>query len=236
LDLHDRVAIVTGAAGGLGRVLVGDLSRAGARLGLLGTRQDRLEALAADLALPAERTVALGADLRDPDAAEAAIGAVADRFGRVDILVHAVGGWTGGTSLLETPREQFGAMLDQHVWTTLNVARAVVPRMAAGGWGRIVAVSSPLAAAPTANMSAYAAAKAAQEALLLALAREVAGSGTTVNVLLVRTIDGKHERDSAPSARNASWTTPEEISAAVAWLLSDGANVINGARIPLFGG
>jgi len=236
LDLHDRVAIVTGASGGLGRVLAADLARAGARLGLLGTRLERLEGLAADLGLPPDRTLALAVDLRDPDAAEHAIGAVADRFGRVDILAHAVGGWTGGQSLVETPHAQFGAMLDQHLLTTLNVARAVVPRMAAGGWGRIVAVSSPLAGAPTATMSAYAAAKAAQEALLVALAREVAGSGTTVNVLLVRTIDLKHERDSAPSARNASWTTPEEISAAVAWLLSDEASVINGARIPLFGG
>ncbi|MBP1706164.1 MAG: 3-oxoacyl-[acyl-carrier protein] reductase [Chloroflexi bacterium] len=236
MDLRERVAVVTGAAGGLGRVLAADLGRGGARLGLVGAHLERLEAVAAELGLPAERTLTLAADLRDPDAAESAVAAVVERFGRLDILAHVVGGWTGGTSVLDTPRDKFAAMLDQHFWTTLNVTRAAVPRMTAGGWGRIVAVSSPLASSPTARMSAYAAGKAAQETLLVTLARELAGSGTTVNVLQVRTIDVKHERDGAPTERNASWTTPEEISAAFAWLLTDEAAVVNGARIPLFGG
>jgi len=85
-------------------------------------------------------------------------------------------------------------------------------------------------------MSAYAVGEASQEALLVALAREVAGSGTTVNMLLVRTIDAGHVRDTDPTPRSASWTTPEEISAALMYLLSDQAGVVNGARIPLHGG
>jgi hypothetical protein len=63
----------------------------------------------------------------------------------------------------------------------------------------------------------------------------MAGSGTTVNLVLVRTIDVDHERDSAPSSKNASWTTPEEISATIRHLVSDDAAPINGARIPLYG-
>jgi NAD(P)-dependent dehydrogenase (short-subunit alcohol dehydrogenase family) len=81
----------------------------------------------------------------------------------------------------------------------------------------------------------YAIGKAGQEALLGTLAREVAGTGTTVNLVLVKTIDVDHQRDAEPSSKTASWTTPEEISATIRHLLSDDAAVINGAKIPLFG-
>jgi len=234
--LRDRVAIVTGATGGLGKVVTRDLAAGGARLGLLGTRMERLEALAAELALGPDRWMGQAVDLKDADATVSAIDAIVARFGHADILVHVVGGWSGGTTVRETPLAEYTAMLDQHFWTTLHVSRALVPHLAAGGWGRIVAISSPIASNPTARMSAYAVGKASQEALLATLAREVAGSGTTVNMLIVRTIDADHVRDSDPTPRNASWTTPEEISSALAYLLTEEAGVINGARIPLYGG
>lgn len=236
MDLRDRVAIVTGATGGLGRVLTRDLAAAGARVALLGTRLDRLEGLASELALEYERWHGVAVDLTDPEAAAAAVEAVVARFGRADILVHVVGGWSGGTSVAETPPGAFGSMLDQHLWTTLHVTRALLPHLLAGSWGRIVAVSSPVASNPPAKMAAYAVGKAAQEALLSTLAREVSGTGTTVNMLLVRTIDTGHLRDSDPNPKNASWTTPEEISAALRYLLSEEGGVVNGARIPLYGG
>jgi NAD(P)-dependent dehydrogenase (short-subunit alcohol dehydrogenase family) len=235
MDVRDRVAIVTGPGGGLGPVVTRDLAAGGARLALLGTRLDRLEALASELDLAPDRWLARAADLADPDAAAAAVDDVARHFGRIDILVHLVGGWTGGTGIAETPPETYRTMLDRHFWTTLNMTQVLLPHLASGGWGRIVAVSSPVASRPPAKMSAYAVGKAAQEALLAALAREVAGTGTTVNVLLVTTIDTEHARDAAPTARNASWSTPEEISAAIGYLLSDEAGIVNGARIPLFG-
>lgn len=235
MDLHDRVAIVTGASGGLGRVVSRDLAAAGARLGLIGTRLDRLEALAAELGLASDQWLGRAADLTDPDAATAVVESVVGHFGRVDILVHLVGGWTGGSTVTHTLLDEFGSMLDQHFWTTLHVTRALVPHLTAGGWGRIVAVSSPVASNPTAKMAAYAVGKAAQEALLVTIAREVAGTGTTVNLLIVRTIDTEHVRITDPTPKNAAWTTPEEISAAIAYLLSEEAGAVNGARIPLFG-
>jgi NAD(P)-dependent dehydrogenase (short-subunit alcohol dehydrogenase family) len=236
MDLRDRIAIVTGATGGLGRVLTRDLAAAGARLGLLGTSMDRLEALAAELGLAPDQWHGEAANLTDADHTAGAIDAVVARFGRADILVHVVGGWSGGTTVTETPLDAYASMLDQHFWTTLHVTRALVPHLAAGGWGRIVAISSPVASNPPAKMSAYAAGKAAQEALLSTLSREVSGNGTTVNMLLVRTIDAEHARGTAPTPQNASWTTPEEISAALAYLLSDEGQIVNGARIPLYGG
>ncbi len=179
--------------------------------------------------------MAADADLRERAAAEAVVDTVADRFGRTDALVHLIGGYHGGQPVVEVPDAEVQAMLSQHLWTTLNMARAVVPRMTDGGWGRVVAVSSPMASTPAKAVAPYAVGKAAQEALLSGLAREVAGTGVTANVILVRQIDVEHERDASPSPKNAWWTTPEEISATIGYLLSDESAAVNGAKIPLYG-
>jgi NAD(P)-dependent dehydrogenase (short-subunit alcohol dehydrogenase family) len=77
--------------------------------------------------------------------------------------------------------------------------------------------------------------KAGQEALLLALSQELKGTGVTANLLLVKAIDAKRDKVSAPSPENATWSTPEELSAIVQFILSDAAATINGAKLPVFG-
>jgi len=126
-------------------------------------------------------------------------------------------------------------MLDQHLWTTLNTLQAVVPGMVARGFGRVVAVSSPFAAAPGPGGASYAMGKAAQETLIRTLAREHAADGVTANLLVVRTIDTDHVRETNPARANAGWTTPEELAEAMAWLASPAAAAVNGARIVLDG-
>ncbi len=92
-----RVALITGATGGLGRVLSADLAAAGWDLALIGSNADRLDALKTELGLPAGRVLGVAVDLREADVAIDAIEAVYQHFGRVDALAHLVGGWTGGT-------------------------------------------------------------------------------------------------------------------------------------------
>ena len=228
-----RVAMVTGASGGLGRVLVPDLAADGWNLVLVGSSQERLDALVADAGLAADRTATVVANLRESTAAVAAIDAAYARFGRVDALAHLVGGWTGGMHVGRSPDDPYQDMLDQHFWTSLNVVRELAPRMIDAGFGRIAAVSSPMAAAPAAGMSAYGVGKAAQETLLAALAQEVAGTGVTVNVVRVRAIDTD---GGASGSEKAGATTPAEISAAIRYLFSDTARMVNGERIGLHGG
>jgi NAD(P)-dependent dehydrogenase (short-subunit alcohol dehydrogenase family) len=231
----DRVVLITGATGGLGRVAAATFAATGAKIGLVGTDRGRLEALAADLRLAANAWTAVEADLRDGDEAARAVAAIAERFGRIDVVLHLVGGWSGGTKVAELDPAEMRAMLDQHVWTTLHVARAVVPGMIERGWGRLIAISSTMALEGTSGMAAYAVAKAGEEVLLRTISREVAGTGVTANVLVVRKIDAEHERDTAPSPKNATWATPEELVAAMTYLCSDEASIVNGTRIPLTG-
>lgn len=229
------VVLITGATGGLGRVAAAALAADGHRLGLLGTNAARLANLAADLGLAEDAWTSAVADLRVADEAATAVATVEARFGRIDALIHLVGGWTGGRAVADLDPLTLAGMLDQHVWSTFHVARAVVPGMTARGWGRIVAVTSSMTADPGPRSAAYLTAKSAQETLLRVLAREIAADGVTVNLLAVRAIDLQHAREHDPSTKNAAWTTPEEIVATIRYLLGDPAAAVTGQRIALDG-
>ena len=225
--------LITGATGGLGRVVTRSFADDGARLALSGTDAGRLRALATDVELGADRWMPVVADLRDRGAARDAIAATEAALGRIDIVLHLVGGYTGGTPIAELDPADVAGMLDQHLWTTLHVTQAVVPGMVERGWGRVMAVSAPAASEPTAKRAPYAIGKAAGEALLRSLARETANTGVTVNLVIVKVIDTGGERTTDP--KKSSWTTPDEIADVFRYLASDGAAAITGARIPLFG-
>lgn len=231
MPIKDRVVLITGATGALGRETARVFAADGARLGLAGTDGDRLQSMAGDLGLADGRwTPALG-DLRQRDGARSAFEAVTAAFGRVDVLIHLVGGYVGGTPIAELDPADVAGMMEQHLWTTLHLTQVVIPGMVERGWGRVLAVSPPVASEPAAKMAPYAIGKAAQEALLRTLAREVAGAGVTVNLVIVKAID--EERVRATDPKKASWTAPDEIAAAFRYLASDEAAAVNGARIPL---
>lgn len=235
MTLANRVAVITGATGGLGSVLTRDLADRGVNLALLDRDAKRLTDLTSGLSLPESRFLAQTVDLLNPAETRTAAEAVVARFGHVDILLHLVGGWTGGKTLLEVPADDLAFMLNQHVWTSFNVVQAFVPHLITNGWGRVVMVTSPYAARPSAKGGPYAVGKAGQEALMLTLAQELKGTGVTANLLQAKTIDIKREKVNAPAPQNAGWTTPEELSAAIQYLLSEEAGTVSGAKIPLFG-
>ena len=235
MDLEGRVVVITGATGGLGHVVARAFAEQGSALAALSSSQAKLDALGQELGLPSERWLAHAADLRDSASARGAAESVLRAFGRADILLHLVGGWVGGKELAATDAGDLTSMLDQHVWTTFHVLQAFTPHLAASGRGRIVVVSSPVTSRPPAKSGVYAAAKAAEEALVLTLAQEARNKGVTANVLQVRAIDVQHTRDTEPSSSNASWTAPEEIAAAMLYLCSPEAGMVNGVRLPLTG-
>lgn len=234
MTLDDRVVLIAGGTGSLGRAAATAFGQAGAAIALGGTDDARLAATAADLKLAEGRWASAIGDVTTADGARAAAAAAVQAFGRIDILVHAVGGFASGTGLAEADLDGARTLFDQHVWSTIHLAQAVVPGMVERGWGRILAATTAAAVNAPARSGPYAAAKAAQETLLRSLSKEV-GPGVTVNVVSVRKIDAEHERETAPSAKNAPWTTPEEIAAIFVQLCSDDAAAINGAHIPLDG-
>lgn len=235
IALKERVVVITGATGGLGQVVSQGFAECGSQLVLVGTNSGKLAELEAKLRLPPERVLSCTADLTRPEAAKEVSEAVSGKFGRVDILLHFVGGWIGGKPLSQVSGEEISSMLEQHVWTTFHLAQAFVPILVKNGWGRIIVVSSPVVSNPPANNAPYTIGKSAQEAFVLTLAEELKFTGVTANILRVCTIDVKYEREASHSPKNASWTTPEEIEATIEYLCSNEAGAVNGARLPLYG-
>jgi NAD(P)-dependent dehydrogenase (short-subunit alcohol dehydrogenase family) len=223
--MNDRVLVITGATGGLGQFAAQAFAEQGARLALLSTSQDKLDSLARDLKLSDDRILTRAVDLLDSDAVRNAAESVSTKFGRVDALIHLVGGWTGGKTIAESDTADFKFMLDQHLWTTVHLLQAFSSKLAANGWGRVITVSSPSATNPSAKSGAYAVGKAAQETLLLTLADEFKGTNVTTNIIQVRYIDVKN---------SGKGTSPNEIVAAMMYLFSDEAAKVNGTRLPLY--
>ena len=224
-NLTDRVVVITGATGELGKIATHAFAEQGASLALLSTNQGKLDVLAHELNLPTDRVLTHATNLLDPDAVRDAAEAVSAKFGRVDALIHLVGGWTGGKTIAESDADDFKFMLGQHAWTTIHLLQAFSPKLAANGWGRVIAVSSPSATHPSAKSGAYAVGKAAQETLLLTLADEFKGTDVTANVIQASYIDVKG---------TGKGTSPEDIVAAMLYLCSDKARKVNGMRLPLF--
>lgn len=207
------VVAIAGAAGSAGPAAARVLADQGSALSLAGRDEKRLARLVADLGLPDDRVSAHAVDLLDLESAIRWADATASRFGRVDALVHLVGGWRGGQPIADAPPEDDAFLLDQLVRTVQIGSRAFLPALSQSG-GRFVLVSSPQAGRPSHTGAAYAAAKAAAEAWTLALADELSGHGGTANIVRVDVI-----RDPAPVAR------------AIAHLLSDEAAGVNGERL-----
>jgi len=233
--LAGRVAVITGATGAVGRLIAQRLAERGTRLALLGTHAGRLTELAQSLSLAADNVLTHVVDLRDRAATQAAAQVVLSRFGRLDIVLHLVGGYVGGQPALAVPVDDVNRMLEQHLWSTLNVTQAFAPLLVSNGWGRLIAISSPHATTTPPRRAAFAIGKAAQEALLMTLAQELRGTGVTANVLVVRELSapGDQPDPAAPPASDS--TSPKEVAAAILYLCSDEARAVNGARLPLDG-
>ena len=227
------VAVISGAAGDLGRVAAARLATDGFAIAATGRSPDRLEELSAALDLPRDRFQSHPADLTDPAAATAWRDAVVDRFGRADALIHLVGGWKGGQPLTEAPLSDYDWLHDNLVRTTQNVTRAFHDDIAASPRGRFLIVSSPQAVQPSAENAAYATAKAASEAWTLALADSLSGTTATANIIAVNAILTDDMRRENPDKAFATFTPTEDIAAAIAFICSPDASRMNGARIPL---
>jgi NAD(P)-dependent dehydrogenase (short-subunit alcohol dehydrogenase family) len=260
--LEGKIVAISGAAGGLGPTVARAFFKAGATLCVGGRSMEGLTRTLDLLQAPAARRMATAVDLLDAFAAKEWVEAIQKRFGRIDIVLHLVGGYKGGASIAELDPADWSSLNDMLVRTTLNVARAFAGPLKTGGWGRFIAVTSPKARTPTAKTALYAMGKAASDALVLALADELRGTGATANLIEVDsiamegevgrardgvraervppygerpTIDSPETRDAQQKKAYGKSTPAEEIAAAMVFLCTDEAATINGARLPLTG-
>lgn len=223
--MSDRVVAITGATGKLGRVVAEHFADGGARLALLARSEEEVAILAAELPGGAARHAGFAVDLGSAESSAAAATAVRERLGPASVLLQLVGGYAGGTPFADGDDEEFRNLLDLNLWSTVHAVRAFLPDVIAAEHGRIVTVSTYVAQTPTPKHAAYAASKAAVEALTLSVARDLAGTTATSNVVVLRAIG-----EEKPTEQKAA-----EIAAVMGFLCTPEAGTVNGQRINLFG-
>ncbi len=233
-QLSGKVIAIAGAAGGLGPSVVKAFVEAGAVVALGDRDAAKQQHLIASLNLGAAQYTRHAVDLLDAAQANAWADAIQQQHGRVNGMMHLVGGWRGGTKIAQFPAEDWQLLNGMLIQTTWNVIRAFIEPLKASA-GRFVMVSSPQALKPSHTNAAYAAGKAASEALVLAMADEFKGTGATANIIPVNAILTPAMLAEKPNDRYSTFTRAEDIATAMVFLCSDAASAMNGQRINLFG-
>jgi NAD(P)-dependent dehydrogenase (short-subunit alcohol dehydrogenase family) len=228
LSLSGKIALVTGANGGLGTQVTRALLEAGATaVGLSKSIQQS--------AFDHPSFTAIAADISTAEAAKQAVDGLIQRFGKLDILAHLVGGFAGGKTIAETDTPTFQQMFDLNLNSAFYILRAVIPHMRRAQGGRIIAIGSRAAEDPGPGVGAYSASKAALVSLIRTVALENKDLGITANVLLPGTMDTPANRKAMPNEDHSQWVQPVSVASLITWLAGEAGKDVTGAAIPVYG-
>lgn len=227
----ERVALITGGAGGLGRACVDAFLEDGWRVAVPTHSANGSEALRQPAAGFGDRLTWFDADLTEERGAERAVTQTMEWAGRLDAVVHTVGGYAFTGPLHESPVDAWDRMMDVNLRSAYLVARAALPRLEGGS---LVFVSSRAALQGRKGHAGYAVSKAALLTLVEAIAEEQKGRARA-NAVLPGTIDTPANRAAMPHAKFDTWTQPAEIAAVILFLASPASAPVSGAAVPVYG-
>jgi NADP-dependent 3-hydroxy acid dehydrogenase YdfG len=226
MSLHDAVVVVAGAGGGAGAAVVHRLASAGAVVVTADRSLESTESLVAEI--PGLHPYAV--DLLDEVATNAWAQSVTAEFGRVDGVVHLVGGWRGGKGITEADLADWEFLSGLLVRTVQHTTRAFHDQLRASPIGRFVLVSAAEASRPTAKNASYAAAKAAAEAWTLAVADSFRGSQAAATIIIVKALVTPQMRAAKPEAAFTGYTDVADLAEAIVSRWGPPADKINGER------
>ena len=224
--MKDKVIFITGAKGGLGTFVTQRFLSAGAVVA--GASRSMKEE-----DFPAVNFMPLAVDFTKAAAVREAIESVVSRYGKLDVLVHVLGGFAGGQTVAETDDATWEQMQDVNLTSAFYVLRAAIPHLRKSGKGRIVVIGSLTAVEPHASLGAYVTFKSALQMLVRTVALENKDAGLTANLILPGTMDTPANRKAMPDADSSKWLQPGAVADLAFWLAGEGTAHITGMSIPI---
>jgi NAD(P)-dependent dehydrogenase (short-subunit alcohol dehydrogenase family) len=235
--LKDRIAIITGGSGALGRAVADHFLASGGKVAVPYIVDAEVPLFNERMGgrYPAADIVLSKIDVADEGQVAKFVDDVTKKWGRIDILVNLVGGFWGFKTVADTTLAEWQAMFDINLKPTFVCCRAVVPVMQKNKFGRILSVSSRTGLTGAGEFAAYAIAKGAIKTFTASLAEEVLADNVLVNAIAPSTIDTEANRKAMPKAKHENWVKPEDIARTIAFLCSDQNQVTSGAVVPVYG-
>ncbi|RMG33031.1 MAG: SDR family oxidoreductase [Gammaproteobacteria bacterium] len=233
-EFANRVVVITGAAGNLGRAVAAAFAAKGARLAMLDLNEQGIQAVIDELPTGSDAR-AYTVNLLESESVNQTMERVMAHFGRIDVLANIAGGFAMGPLIQDTEDAQWDFMMNLNARSVFYTCRAAIPNMLENGGGRIINVSARAALEGKARMGPYCASKAAVKTLTESLAAENKFDNINVNCILPGTIDTPQNREAMPEANFNNWVPPAALADVVVFLASEAARCVTGAAIPVYG-
>ena len=244
--LAGKVAFITGATGGIGEVAARLFAKEGASVVIAGRSRDKGETIAREITEAGHTAFFVATDVTDPDNVAASFSAVAERFGRLDVLYNNAGGSTSADGpVTEAPFEEFWRCLKLDLFGTWLCCRHAIPLMRQSGGGSIINSASIVAEMGIPNRDAYTAAKGGVVALTRSMAVEFAKDNIRVNTVIPGAVGtervlGFYEREPHLKAQWDAYllgiADPIDIAYAALYLASDESRRVTGQKLPVDSG
>lgn len=237
MSVRDKIALITGATGALGRVTTSKFLEGGARVVSVYRADQNQVKLREFVGAMGSFLDEVKADVTNEAEVLAAIRSVAEKFGRIDILLNIVGAYVGGQNIVNTRERDWDLLMNTNLKSVFLCSKAVLPYMVKQNYGKIVSVAARSAVEKRwrVKSGAYAVSKGGVVILTETMAEEVKNYGINVNCVLPSTIDTPANRRAMPNAGFSKWVNPEEIANVILFLASDASKAVSGAAVPVYG-
>ena len=230
-NFSNKVVLITGGTGALGRTLVKRFLDSGART--IASYRNQTEADKLKSVNPQVEIIKL--DISNEKEILKMVPTLIAKFSKIDVLVNTVGGYLGGKNITELKEDDWESMMNLNLKSAYLISKHVIPVMKSAKGGKIIHVSSRTGLKSDGYDSAYAASKAALIRFVDSISQEFREDKININCILPTTIDTESNRRAMPNADFSKWLSPDDLANVVLFLCSSESKVINGAAIPTYG-
>jgi len=235
--LENKVALVTGATGALGRIVAKTLLENGAKVVAPYRTEDKLKELTEFVGELKSNLTGVQGDVTDEQSVKNLVQKAIEKHGKIDFLLNIVGAYAGGADIANIEEGLWNFMMNTNLKSVFLCSKAALPYMIKQNFGRIVSVSSRTAVEKRMRVrsGAYAVSKAGVIVLTETMAEEVKKYDINVNCVMPSIIDTPDNRRNYPEADFSKWVDPRDIAEVILFLVSDASKTVSGASIPVYG-